>query len=226
MTGGLACPACGARNPADARWCNLCLVSLGPGADEPAPSPAAPSPAAPSPAAPPDDGQVGDASVRLRDDELEWACTACGAWSPMIARDCVTCGAARRGFVPDEPADADHRRSAAVHPLAIAVPGLAHLLLGARGAGLARLAVWALWLGGGVLLITGGARLVGGLLVVAALGLWTVTVLEVPRLQRGAGGLLTPRALAWLVVAVTVVLALVTTAAAVLTSTAGGAGSS
>lgn len=223
------CRSCGARNAASAWWCTQCYTPLDESrvADRPERDPAPPAggrqAAAGDTDAAADPGDTGgdparhDADtdgrdIRERDGEVEWRCGLCGSWQPLGRSHCATCGTERTGFgYHPRP----QRRSApSVTALAagVVLPGLGHLLLGAVGAGIARLVLWVVWLGGGIwLLLEPASRNVGGVLVAGAVALWGASLVGVARLASGEPDPVGTRLLALgvgAVMLVTVVLAL------------------
>jgi hypothetical protein len=102
---------------------------------------------------------------------------------------------------------------------AVLVPGGGHLMLYRRAAGVARLLVFAIWAGAGGRWLFAGtpvARVPGLVLVTGALLLWASGVVDVAGLTGpGAREPIGNRGLLWLVVGVTIVLALAVTGATV-----------
>jgi hypothetical protein len=228
------CAACGARNSDRATWCTQCYAPLGdaaaptpggPPADEPLEAPTSTSlgsqppgspplgserSAAASSAAEPAPAAVGgaDRDVRDRDGVVEWRCRRCEAWSPLLSATCVTCGGPREGFGEDTPPDAARVPDVSVLlAVSVVLPGGGHLLAGRPGTGVARLALWLLWLGPGLPAVLGAqgavAALPGLVLLAGAVVLWATTLVDVQRLAGGDGReVLTSRRLLWLVGAV------------------------
>ena len=203
------CPACRATNPDQAAWCNQCYARLEePPAAVPPPTAAPPPATAPPPAAPggrPVDGPAGDrdASLGLRRTAtgLEWVCPACETPNALERERCEACAtpfgaqlAAPAAVAPPR----DWRRARLLSALA---PGAGHLAVGAYGSGIARLALFCMWLASGVLLAGAGPALfIAGPLLLAAGVLWAGSLLDMGRLQRGERELLDGRGLLWLVV--------------------------
>lgn len=254
----MTCPACGATNPDDARWCLQCFTEFdaGPADDGPAQDPAAgpagaagtppaapgqPGPGQAADAAPEPDGGSGSGRVeppasavaatadgRFRGDgeALDWRCPDCARWNPLERTTCEACGAA----LTDLFGPADHEREPAaadadptvVRVVTALVPGVGHALLGRVGAGLARAAVWALWVVGGVALLlqarsAGGPAIAAAPLLLGAVVLWGLTQHDAHVLLAGRRAdeqLLTPRVFLWLVVGVVGLLMLAFVAAA------------
>jgi hypothetical protein len=97
----------------------------------------------------------------------------------------------------------------------VLLPGLGHVLRGRVGTGLARSVLWLLWGGGGLAVLLGsGGGAAAAVLLLAALLVWAVTLVDLQRLSVGRPPLATARVLAWSVVGVTIVLALLALAAA------------
>jgi hypothetical protein len=167
-------------------------------------SAAPPSAAEPAPAA------AGGAhrDVRDRGGVVEWRCRRCEAWSPLLSSTCVTCGGPREGFGEDTPPDPARVPDVSVLlAVSVVLPGVGHLLAGRSGTGVARLALWLLWLGPGLPAVLGAqaavAALPGLVLLAGAAVLWAATLVDVQRLAGGDGPeVLTSRRLLWLVGAV------------------------
>lgn len=209
----LLCPSCGARNATSARWCTQCYGPVGEAASGPAatasgpaaaPSASPETPVASAPEPPASTAEVAavasaapgseetsedtaERDIRQRDGEVEWRCHRCGGWQALTAAACETCGTPRRGF-GDEPRPERPRVPPATAVVAsIVLPGAGHLLLGSVGAGLARLALWTVWLVGGIAMWRGpGSPAVAGTLLAGALGLWAAALVGTLRLARGA----------------------------------------
>jgi hypothetical protein len=205
------CAACGARNAATAGWCTQCYAPLGAAAPPPAEEVVSPDLLPPS-----------DRDVRDREGVVEWRCTRCDTWSPLLAASCVTCGGARQGFGEREPErarpDLDPRLLTGA---SVVLPGAGHLLAGRVGTGTARLLLWSLWLVGGLSTARGaGSALVatpGLVLLAGAAALWAATIVDARRLTAGDDReVLAPRPLLWLVGGVLVALVLAVSAAAFL----------
>ncbi len=99
----MRCPDCGARNTASAAFCTQCLRRFdtvepdGPG-DPPAPAVTATPGSAIDEQSSPSAGE-GDASRPFRtiDGEVEWRCSGCGEWNPLLVPQCAICGRALEG---------------------------------------------------------------------------------------------------------------------------------
>ena len=223
----MRCPSCGAHNVAAAAWCTQCFERFGvPGAASPEPAPPHPQPPPPPLSAPPllpveaaptTPGGATQRDIRVDGDRVEWRCASCRGWNPLEGRDCGTCGSARVGFTPDTapaPVVATTGGTAALLASAL-LPGLGHLLVGRPGSGIARLLLWLLWAGGaGAILVSAGLSGAAVVLVLAALGLWILTLYDLLQLARGGSEVLTGRVLAWCVVVVTTLLVLLAVAGA------------
>jgi ribosomal protein L40E len=180
------CPACGAANAPDARWCGQCLHRF----DAPEPP----------------RGTVGDESASERpgfvraDGVLRWTCPACEAANPMEAAACVRCGSAFSSLfgAPRNPGPARASGKGALIASAI-VPGAGHWLLGARAEAVARGVLYVWTLGLSVLLLVRppgvGRGIVRGVAVIfgiAAAGVWLLSFLETARLAEGHRRALVP----------------------------------
>ena len=145
----------------------------------------------------------------MRGEVVEWRCPQCASWSALLLTRCQACGTPRSGFVPDEAAAA----TVVVRPAAVVagalVPGLGHVVAGARGTGWARILLVLLWGGGAVALGRGeGSATTAVLLAVAVVALWVVSLVDLLRMGAGQPPVLTARRMAWTVVVVTLVLVL------------------
>ena len=222
----VSCPNCGARNATAAAWCTQCFAPLGQGGAgvQPDPQPD-PQPDAEEPPVSRQGGRDGAAAaadpdaagrdIRQRDGEVEWRCDACETWQPLGLIHCGTCGTVRTGFgyLPRTARVRATPTTALV--VSVVLPGLGHLLLGAIGAGIARLVLWAVWIVGGIgLVLEPASRGIGGVLVVGALALWLASLVGVWRLGTGEPDPVGTRMLAVGVGAVTLLMVLVAVAAA------------
>jgi hypothetical protein len=139
---------------------------------------------------------------------VEWRCRRCEAWSPLLSSTCTTCGGPREGFGEDTAPDAARVPDVSVLlAVSVVLPGVGHLLAGRAGTGVARLALWLLWLAPGLPAVLGAqgavAALPGLVLLAGAAVLWAATLVDVQRLAGGDGReVLTSRRLLWLVGAV------------------------
>lgn len=199
----MTCPDCGASNPADAEWCNLCARPFGSVATDTArPAPAPPGPAPPGPAPtvatpPPDPARA------------TWTCPTCGTETPLAADACGTCGTtifAAHGAGEEVEVD---RARAARHAW---VPGLAHHALGDLATGamvVADIGVALLF----SLLLLGGSAVTAGLICLGlALGTWGLAYVDVGRRLAGRAAWLSPGRLLWVALAVVGVALLSTSA--------------
>ncbi len=234
------CPRCDAHNTDDAAWCSQCFLAFSGSPMAGGPSPAAdvaavPADFPPGPGvgaqvddhvgalphdAPAIDGPPGPVGgvhgreVRERDGEVEWHCAVCDTWNDLYDGRCAICGSRRVGFgAVGEEAAASPTAGSSAPPIVASslLPGLGHLMAGRTGAGLARIAVFGLWLAGGVgwtLSGSGPTRPPGLVLLAGAALLWVATQIDIvslvgPRRAEPLGN----RGLLWLVVGVTVLLA-------------------
>lgn len=227
----MRCPACGASNPERAQWCGQCYERLGdtsPPAPEAAPAPdastavplvtpgadglplppgAAPGPQPGSPAA--DPAALARRGLRKRGDELEWECVTCGEFNPMERMECTVCSTPFTArFSPPAKEEPERDWSTALL-LSAVLPGGGHIAVGRHGSGIARALLYAVWLGGGLVLGLGaGAIAVAAPLLLGALVLWGGSMVDLLRLREGQDEVLAGRVLLWLVVGVTVLLLL------------------
>lgn len=218
----MRCAECGARNPEGAEWCTQCFVRFG--------GPALDRSSAPSGAPVPADGAGAPTGgtrvaspepardIREREGLVEWRCPICEGWTALEVPACTSCGAPRLGFGDDRPAEpARDIEPTTLLAASILLPGLGHVLAGRVGTGVARIVLYVLWVGGGLALLlgSGGATLLGVVLLLGALVLWAGTLVDVQQLARPGGGeVLGPRALGLLVGAVTLLMVLSAFAAA------------
>jgi hypothetical protein len=168
----------------------------------------APSPA---PSAAPSTGgtdelAAGGGRFRRTETGLEWACARCGSWNSLEVSGCVVCGAPL-GARDEEPAPRDLSPVTGLVATAL-LPGLAHVLAGRIGTGVARALLWLLWLAGGIALVVSargsdGSVLPGLVLLLGAVAVWVGSLLDTQVLVAGGRReLLDARALLWLVVGV------------------------
>jgi ribosomal protein L40E len=199
--GLVRCPRCGAGNPSDAEWCGQCLARFGASDDATGPSDAAPE----------------GPEVGVRDDALTWTCPACEATNPIEASACARCGSAFTSFFA-QPERKTRRASSPGRAIALSatLPGLGHWSLGRAGPALSRAILYLWTLGLSILLLArppaaGRAvvRMVGVAFVLAAAGVWLVSMLETMRLAEGDDRpVLPPHALTWLTAGLSIVLVL------------------
>lgn len=206
----LSCPGCGARNATSAPWCTQCFAPLGDAGPDQQPDHPAEQPSQPSG----QDIAANGRDVRQQDGEVEWRCHACATWQPLGLTHCGTCGTVRTGFgYPPRTARTSASPTTALLASAV-LPGLGHLLLGADGAGIARLVLWVVWIVGGIALVVEPAsRGIGGVLVAGALALWVASMIGVWRLGSGEPDPVGTRMLALGVGAITLLIVLVAVAA-------------
>ncbi len=148
--------------------------------------------------------------IRTRDGEVEWRCRVCHGWSALIDPACVRCGAPRHGFGSEGSAAPDVPVGPGAVLATVVLPGLGHVVTRRAGAGLARIAIFVLWAVGGIVwLLSGGdaARAPAVTLLAGAGLLWGLTLVDI--VARGGRGdePIGNRGLLWLVVAVTLGLA-------------------
>ena len=201
QTPGLVrCTRCGAGNPADAEWCGQCLTRFD-APDEPGP-PIEADPALPE--------------IKAAGGDPIWKCPACDADNPIDATACSRCGSSFTSFMaaaaatPETPVRPS--RSAAV--LSAVLPGLGHWKMRRTGAGVARglLYVWSLGMALLLLLQPPAAartlvRVVGAVFLVAAAGVWLVSMAETLRLLEGDEREVVPKhALTWVTAGLTALL--------------------
>ena len=193
--GLVRCPRCGAGNPAGAEWCGQCHQKF----------------AGSSPVEALEDRPA----VTRHGDSLTWTCPACDATNDIESANCVRCGSSFASFfVPPEPVAPRQVPSRPAAVLSAAVPGLGHWALGRRGEAIARGVLYVWTVGLSVLLLarppeTGRAvvRGIGALFLLAAAGLWIVSMLETLRLAEGDDRPLLPKnALTWLTAGLSIVL--------------------
>jgi ribosomal protein L40E len=194
------CQRCGAGNPAGASWCGQCHQRFhgAPGASRVEPIEDRPA-------------------VTRAGDSLTWTCPACDATNDIEAADCVRCGSSFASFfVPPEPVRPSRVPSRRAVALSAALPGLGHWALGRSGEAIARGLLYVWTVGLSVLLLArppaGGravVRAVGALFLLAASGVWIVSMLETMRIVDGDERPMLPKnALTWLTAGLSIVLCL------------------
>lgn len=197
MTGrtlpSMTCPDCGASNPSDAEWCNLCARPFGSVATESVP---------PAPAAP-ESVLAGSASTVATPPpdpaRATWTCPTCGTESPLAADACGTCGTtifAAHGA--GEETEVDRARATRL----AWVPGVAHHALGDLATGAMVVADVGVALLFGLLLLGGGAVAAGVICLALALGTWGLAYVDVGRRLAGRAALLSAGRLLWVALAV------------------------
>ena len=145
-----------------------------------------------------------------------WICPACDTPNQIEATACSRCGSAFTSFL------SEGREARATKPvprgravaLTAIVPGLGHWSMGRAGLGLARGLLYVWTLGLSLLLLirppaAGGAvvRLVGGLFLLAAVGVWMLAMMETMRLVEGDDRpVIPPNALTWVAAGLSVIL--------------------
>lgn len=212
------CSACGAHNPAQARWCGQCLrqfedrsasdaTAAQRRGSDPTQSTAdhADPDATLFPAVPPVPSSmtfgVDTGAFLAEGDQIRWRCPACEAVNDLEVLVCGTCGTALADS-DRRPVDWDLARRRAVMG-----PGLGHLVAGRGLAGWARLVLSAIWLLGALgLLATGGVTALAPAvpLLAGVCILWIGGVLDIERLAHDRDEVVSPRVLLWVVVGVLV----------------------
>ncbi|MGH2795613.1 MAG: double zinc ribbon domain-containing protein [Actinomycetota bacterium] len=201
MPGLLRCPRCGAGNPLDAEWCGQCLTRF----DAPAGSSAA------AKVGPP----VELPEIARSNGHPTWTCPACETPNPIEAESCSRCGSSFNSFLArnqERPAPAVQPGRAVV--LSAILPGLGHLTLGHAGLAAARALLYVWTLGLSLLLLirppaSGGAvvRLVAVVFLIAAAGVWILSMMETMRLVEGDPRPVIPaKALTWVAAGLSVLL--------------------
>lgn len=151
----------------------------------------------------------GDHRFRTTDEGIDWRCEVCDGWSPIERTTCATCGAPFARAVDaggPEPSELLSENGALV--ASIALPGLGHYLMGRRGQGVARAAVFLTWFVGGLVLLASALGASASILpavplLAGALVVWLASVADALTVHRGRGQeLLRPRVLLWLTVVV------------------------
>lgn len=185
----IACPSCGARNPVDATWCNLCALGLG------VPSGAPPARAADTP-----DGEIGAEAAaapqadrrggaeRPRRSESQWTCRVCDTATPITSDVCGGCGTSifeAHGAGRDRAAD--RSRAAAWRFL----PGVGHAALGDPAVAMVLVAVLGTALLFALLLASGGLVLGAVSCLLAAAFIWGAGSVDVAVRLEGRPPLLT-----------------------------------
>lgn len=203
----MRCGACGASNPETARWCGQCLAPIVTPSPEPGEPDARPTAGDEPPARTPGASSEG---FRRAGDTLEWACPACGEWTPIEVLECRVCATplSARWLRAERPQPADTRFGepwAVAFLLSVVVPGAGHIGLRRYGTGVGRAVLYAVWLAGGVGLLAAGGRqaaMAAAPLLAGALLLWGASLADLQALRAGRRELLAGRVLLWLVVAV------------------------
>lgn len=151
----------------------------------------------------------GDHRFRTTDEGIDWRCEVCDGWSPIERTTCATCGAPFARAVDaggPEPSELLSENAALV--ASVALPGLGHYLMGRRGQGVARAAVFLTWFVGGLVLLASALGASASILpavplLAGALVVWLASVADALTVHRGRGQeLLRPRVLLWLTVVV------------------------
>ena len=155
-----------------------------------------------------DEPGVHQETFRRRDGEVEWACPRCGTYTHIEQPACAACGTdMTEHFASAEPADdrQQPRQWTTALWLSAVAPGAGHLLVNRVGAGLARVLLFVVWLGGGwaMLRADGPGGPVAAPLLLGATVIWAGSLGDLVFLARGGRELLAGRVLLWLVVGVT-----------------------
>lgn len=241
----MKCPNCGASNASDAKWCSVCLTRFGEIAEAEAENGEVGEPHSeqpeeillpamqpdPHPEAEPVWQKIAGQAASSRDEraderaskilkregELFWICSSCEHENPFAAPVCEVCGTSFfQGFMEPKPeAVAKDPRMGA---LLSVLPGVGHLYLGATGDGIMRLLLALWWLGAAFLTPSSPGALLAVKVfhAVAFGGLVGFTALDARRLaETGGPGVLTPRVLLY----VSIALLLVTVVAATIATT-------
>lgn len=154
---------------------------------------------------------------------MEWACPSCGQWNSVESLHCLVCGTPLSARY-EATEDTDEPPWTTALLLSVILPGAGHIAAGRIGSGIARAVLFAVWLGGGVLLSGGGSRsavLVAAPLYLGAGALWLGSLVDLSALRSGGRELIDGRVLLWLVVTVLALSALAVMAA--FSSSAAGA---
>lgn len=187
-------------NAAGADWCSLCASPLGGVATEP-PLAVATEERPP----PPSDGPETEAPTPSEPTADGWACPRCSATNPVAVDVCETCGSSIfEAFGAGEERRRDRTRAAE----RAWVPGAGHHALGDGATAAMVVAVLALTLGLGALVLTTSALTSVGLFcLVAAGGVWAAAWWDVRQRLAGQPSLLTPGRLLYTALGLLVVVA-------------------
>ncbi|MGH2783648.1 MAG: zinc ribbon domain-containing protein [Actinomycetota bacterium] len=197
--GLLRCPRCGAGNPLDARWCGQCLSRFD------------------APFARPADAPVALPEIARSNGHPTWTCPACDTPNPIEATSCARCGSSFNSFL----SRTQERRAPAApsgNPVVLSavLPGLGHRSFGQAGPAAARALLYLWTLGLSLLLLIRppaaggtGVRLVAVVFLLAAAGVWVVSMMETMRLVAGdQRPVIPPNALTWVAAGLSVILLL------------------
>lgn len=220
---GRRCPSCGALVAADATWCGQCYADLraveaaSPARGTEATGTGAATGSGMAAADPPSTGEAG------RPDP-GWPCAVCGARNPLDLDTCATCGTPFAALMRDEPAAPEVDPKDAL-TWSLVFPGLGHRVVGRPLDGLARGVLFAVSFAMALLVGLTGVRsgpafLVFALFLITAIVVYAGSALEAHRVARGAGLVVSSRALLWVLVAV-IMLSVVMLALAAVSATRG-----
>lgn len=196
----MRCPACGAANPDDARWCGQCFATFSPPASE------VEGIVETAGGANGDPGTLAASGFQHRDGRVEWRCPTCDEFNAIDLLSCAVCGTPLSARYAEPEAERTPRDWTTALVLTLFLPGAGHVAVGHYGSGVARLLLFATWAVGALLLGT-SAPGPAAVLAVAPLALgvvvvWIGSVIDVQQLRHGDRELLGGRALLWLVVGV------------------------
>jgi hypothetical protein len=128
-----------------------------------------------------------------------WSCPECEHGNLMELDACEVCGTPFARLFR-EPELKRHVEPRAATMASLILPGLGHIRCGRTAEGIARILMF-LWAGGTGLVLflshASGLPMFGALFLIAALGVYVVSVLEAPRIAEGGAAILPPRALLW-----------------------------
>jgi hypothetical protein len=191
------CPNCGAKNPASAEWCSLCLERFK------APAPVAPATTdeAPKPVAKAAVG-VERGAFKVSEEGIKWTCSVCDHINDLAALECVVCGTPfAAALKPKE--ERIERDPGTVAMFSLFFPGAGHAYLGLWPQAITRGVIqsWVLIvvLFGLVWDVPGSAMLAGGFGLVA-FALWLISAHDAFREARNESSevLLKGRMFLWL----------------------------
>ncbi len=182
------CPQCGASNPSSAVWCNQCYARFEPAVTAPAAQVAAPPPPPPPQPTPAPDTPTGTgapADPAVPDSEgPSWTCRTCDTSNPLVVDRCSVCG---KSIYDNYGGDATVRPQIATGKATrwALIPGFGHAKTGNGVHGLTIGLLVAFTLAAGIAFLVSGESVVGGVLVLAALVLWAVSVVDAGQLAQG-----------------------------------------
>lgn len=187
-------------NSAGADWCSLCASPLGGVATEPPPAAAVDEAPTQSPAdRHPEPATIDEPSTD------GWTCPRCSATNAVAVDVCGTCGSS---IFEAFGAGAERKRDRALAEERAWVPGVGHHALGDGATAAMVVAVLALTVGLGALVLTTSALTSVGLFcLVAAGGLWGAAWWDVRQRLAGQPSLLTPGRLLWTALGLLIVVA-------------------